>query len=249
MSEPAALPLDLLVRRLGAHASVDANELSVLCGLRGTTRSLRSSAYILREGEPQRHCAILISGFAFRQKTTGEGARQILALHIPGDPLDFQTLYLDRADHNVQALGPAEVVLVPRADVQALLENRPTVARAVVTNLLIEASMAREWLLNIGRRSAKARVAHLLCEFAIRMDAQGIGGPNGYELPMTQEELGDALGLTAVHVNRTLKRLENEGVLRRRGRKIAFADWREMARIGDFSDRYLHLPESLTGEK
>lgn len=243
MSEPAALPLDLLARRLGAHAQLDADDLGGLCGLRGTVRTLRAAAYILREGEPQRHCAILLAGFAFRQKLTGDGARQIVALHIPGDPLDFQTLYLDRADHNVQALGRAEVLLVPRTDVQALLESRPAVARAVVMNLLIEASMAREWLLNTGRRGARARVAHLLCEFAVRMDAQGLGGPDSYELPMTQEELGDALGLTAVHVNRTLKRLEVDGALRRRGRRIVFTDWHAMARIGDFSDRYLHLPD------
>lgn len=246
MPEPAALSLDLLARRLGARSPLDADDLGKLCALRGAVRTLRSSTYILREGEPQRQCAILIAGYAVRQKTTGDGARQILALHIPGDPLDFQTLYLDRADHNVQALGRAEVLFVHRTDVQALLENRPAVARAVVMNLLIEASIAREWLLNTGRRSARARVAHLLCEFAARIDAQGLGDRKSYELPMTQEELGDALGLTAVHVNRTLKRLEADGVLRRRGRRIMFANWQEMARIGDFSDRYLHLPDEVS---
>ena len=202
--------------------------------------SLEPAAYIVREGEKPQSCAFLLSGFAFRQKLTSEGARQIVSLHIPGDALDFQSLYLAAADHNVQALTRVELLVMPRADVQRLLEARPAIAHAVIVNILIEASITREWVLNVGRRDARTRLAHLLCEFARRMDALGLGDGHNYELPMTQEQLGDALGLTSVHINRTLKALEAEGAITRQGRRVQFSDWEKMRRIADFSALYLH---------
>src|SRR6185295_170205 len=116
----------------------------------------------------------------------------------PGEAIDLQNIFLDEADHSVQMLTRGEVAFVPRAQLQALVRTRPAIANAVLIATLVEASIFREWVLNIGRRDSRARLAHVLCEFAIRLDAAGLADALGYELPMTQEQLADALGLTPV---------------------------------------------------
>lgn len=234
------LPLTMLVQRLASLSPLDDDDRAALLELNGAVRTLEPATYLIREGEPPRTNAFLLSGFALRQKLTSDGARQIVGLQIPGDPLDFQLLYADAADHNVQTLTRAQVLVVPRPAVQELIETRPAIARAIMISILSDAAIVREWLLNVGRRDSRARLAHLLCEFTARMKAHGMDGPAAYELPMTQEQLGDALGLTAVHVNRTLRSLEAEGVLTRRGRRVEFNDWERIRRIADFSELYLH---------
>ena len=235
--------LRLLHRQLANRSPLSVQDRDALLALPHLRRTLEPATYLVREGETLEHCAVLIEGFVFRQKLTRDGNRQIVSIQIPGDPLDFQQLYLDVADHNVQALTRADVALVPRAAIETLIAERPAVARAVAVNNQVAASIGREWQLNIGRRNARARLAHLLCEFACRMEAQGLAGNHGSELPMTQEQFGDALGLTSVHVNRTLKQLEREGVIRRNGRRIGFDDWDAIRSVAGFSSLYLHLQD------
>ncbi len=199
----------------------------------------------MREGDPPHQCGILLGGFAYRQKLTGDGARQIVSLHIPGEPLDFQNLFLDEADHSVQTLTRADIAFVARSQFQDLIWSRPAIANAILMYILVEASIFREWVLNVTRRDARARLAHILCEVGIRLDAVGLAEQFGYELPMTQEQLADALGLTPVHVNRTLKALESEGLIERRKRHLSFPDWRRLREVADFNPRYLHLAQSV----
>ena len=189
---------------------------------------------------------MLIDGFAYRQKLTGSGDRQIISLHVPGDVLDLQNLYLDVSDHNMQTLTRAEVAYVPRAALREIVTTHPAISHAVLVASLIDASILREWILNIGRRDSRSRIAHLLCEFAVRLDATRTPGIRGYDLPMTQEQLGDALGLTAVHVNRMLKALETDGLIVRNKRSIGFPDVDALRDVADFSARYLHLDQQLT---
>ena len=118
---------------------------------------------------------------------------------------------------------------------------RPAIGAAIIKSTLVEASIVREWVVNVGRRDARERIAHLLCEFAVRLEMRGLS-PGGFELPMTQEQLADATGLTPVHVNRVLKALEAEGLITRQRRHIQFPDWRALQQAGDFSRQYLHLP-------
>ena len=147
------------------------------------------------------------------------------------------------ADHSVQMLTRGDVATVLRTDLQQLTRERPNVAHAILINILVEASISREWIYNVGRRDARSRAAHLLCELAVRLDAEGLSQEYGYELPMTQEQLGDALGLTSVHVNRTLKSLEADGLIVRTKRTINFPDWHKMRHVADFNQRYLHLEQ------
>ena len=233
--------LDLLVRKLTLRAELSPDDRAAILALPHTIKTVDASTYLVREGELPGPCAVLLSGFGYRHKLTGDGARQIIAVHIPGEALDFQHLFLDLADHNVQTLTRCEVALVPRQAIRDLMLARPAVANAIMIYILAEASVFREWIMNVGRRHAKARIAHLLCEFAIRLDAQGLSDPAGYTLPMTQEQIGDATGLTSVHVNRMLKALEADGLVSRKGRNLSFPRWQALRDVGDFGERYLHL--------
>ena len=234
-------PLGLLLRKLETHSTLDPEDREAICSLPFTLKTLEPQSYTVREGDAPTQCGVLVSGFAYRQKLTGDGSRQIVALHIPGEALDFQSLFLDVADHNVQTLTRAEVAFIPRRELQELARSRAAIGHAILVTILVEASIFREWVLNVGRRDSRTRTAHLLCEFAIRLDAQGLAEDYGYHLPMTQEQLADALGLTPVHVNRTLKGLEAEGLISREGRQVSFPDWRRLREAADFNQRYLHL--------
>ncbi|RYF03171.1 MAG: Crp/Fnr family transcriptional regulator [Oxalobacteraceae bacterium] len=175
------------------------------------------------------------------------GTRQIVAIQLVGDALDLQHLYLDRADHNVQALTAITVAQIARSDLQALSSARPPILQAITVSNLIEASIAREWLLNIGRRSAVQRVAHLFCELAVRFEHQGLGDPQNLVLPMTQEQIGEATALTGVHVNRTIKVLHESKVIARNGRAIALTNWSMLKSIAEFNPDYLHQHQQVIG--
>ena len=234
-------PLDLLVREIRTHVKLGDVDAQAVLALPYRVRQLDPGAYIIREGDQPTHCCLLVDGFAIRQKVTGTGARQILALCIPGDAVDLQNTFLDVSDHGVQMLTRGQVVDIPRHALQELLLANSTVGSAIMQMTLIEASILREWVVNVGRRDARERIAHVLCEFAVRLEQRGLHGMKGFELPMTQEQLADTTGLTPVHVNRVLKALEAEGLINRNRRLIRFDDWRALQAAGDFSRRYLHI--------
>lgn len=241
----SSTPNERMIEKLARRATLDPDDRAALAEMPCTLRTLQASAYLLREGEPARlNCSYILSGFAFRQKLTAEGARQIVSVHMPGDFLDFQHLFLRVADHNVQALTRLTIAEISCEVLQELALARPAIGRAIWIDGLIEASIYREWILNVGRRDARARIAHILCEFAVRMRAAGMVNDNGYELPMTQEQLGDAVGLTSVHVNRTLKGLVADGLVRFDRRNLSILDWDGIREVGGFSSMYLHLDQS-----
>ncbi len=236
-----AHPLDLMVQFLAARAELSGDDQDAVRALPFTLRTVPRASYLVREGDRVTHCNVLVQGFVYRHKVAASGARQIVSLHIPGEALDCQSLYLNYVDHNAQTLTQAEIATVPMAALRALVAERSAVAAAIIHSLLIEASVLREWVLNVGKRTARERLAHLFCEYALRLDRQGLSSGSDYELPMTQEQLGDALGLTGVHVNRSLRALREEGLIQTRGRIISFPDIRRLREVADFGELYLHL--------
>ena len=239
-------PLSLLLRQLEAQGPLPAEDRALILGLPYRLRRLDAGSYLLREGDVPAHCSVLVTGYAFRQKVTGSGARQILSICIPGDAVDLQNMFLDISDHGVQLLTQAKVADIPRDVLQDLVLANPRIGHAMIELTLIESSILREWVVNVGRRDARARVAHILCEFAVRLEQRGLTTDHGFELPMTQEQLADATGLTSVHVNRVLRSLESDGLINRRRRQIHFDDWRALQDAGDFSRRYLHVSDHDT---
>src|SRR3954454_16383883 len=156
--------------------------------------------------------------------------------------VDLQNSLLGRADHSVQMLSRGKIAMIPRHEIIRIAFERPAIGKAMWTDTLVDGSIFREWGANVGRRDAPTRVAHLLCEFSLRLKVAGLGEQSNYELPMTQEQLADATGLTSVHVNRTLRALDAAGLIERSNpRRIEIGDWRKLADVGDFDSSYLHL--------
>jgi CRP-like cAMP-binding protein len=234
------------LRKLEKRAPFSVEDRAAFRALPFHTRSLSAGSYILRERDEIRNCCILLSGFAYRSKVVGNGGRQILSIHIPGDVVDIQHAMLSVADHNIQMLTAGEVALVPAAAVKELAFKHPTIGQALWLETLVDGSIFREWIANVGRRDARTRIAHLLCEFTVRLHTAGLTNSNRYQLPMTQEQLGDATGLTGVHVNRTMQSLRSEGLIRSDKRAITIEDWKALTVVGDFDTAYLH-PEAAQG--
>jgi CRP-like cAMP-binding protein len=158
--------------------------------------------------------------------------------------VDLQNSLLGKADHSVQMLTAGEVALIPREEIVRIAFERPAIGKALWIDTLVEGSISREWIANVGRRNSRERIAHFLCEFGLRLSHAGLAEEQNYELPMTQDQLADTTGLTPVHVNRTLKSLEAEGLIERASPKsIRIGDWKNLADVGDFDSGYLHMKE------
>jgi CRP-like cAMP-binding protein len=233
-----------MVCKLAYWAEFDAADEDAILNLPHRTKRIERLGYIAREREKISHSCLLVSGFAIRHKIVASGARQIVAIHMDGDLVDLQNSFLEVADHSVQVITDAEVALIPRHAIRELAFDRPRVGMAMWFDTLVDASIFREWIANVGRRDAHARIAHLLCEFSLRLKVAGLGEATDYELPMTQEHIADCTGLTPVHVNRMLKLLETEKLISRRSsRSVTIGNWRKLASAGDFDSNYLHLRE------
>jgi CRP-like cAMP-binding protein len=237
----ATTPIDRIIRRLETRTPLDETDRDAIRELPITRGTMDPATYLVREGEAPEYCAILLSGFAYRHKVTAGGERQIIAVHMPGEFLDLQNSLLEVADHNVQALTRTEVAIIPVAALRNLARERPAVGVAMWIDTLIDAAIFREWIVNVGRRDSITRIAHLICEFALRLRDAGLAGEYRYELPMTQEQIADAVGLTPVHVNRVLKELGRRLLIMRDKRAVTILDWDRLRQIGDFSTRYLHF--------
>lgn len=236
--------LEPLVDKLAYRADLDAGDRAAIMALPFTLKRMERSQFIVRERELATHSCVMLSGFSVRSKMVATGDRQIVAIHMKGEIVDLQNSLLKVADHSVQMLTSGKVALIPRNEVVRLTLERPKIGHAMWIDTLVDASIFREWIANVGRRDARTRIAHLLCEFALRLKSTGLGDETGYELPMTQDQLADATGLTPVHVNRTLKVLEHERLIERATpRAVHIADWRKLADAGDFDSHYLHMRE------
>jgi CRP-like cAMP-binding protein len=239
---PGRSTLEPMLRKLEYWHKFDADDRAAVLALPHTVKTLEHNHYIVREFDRAEYSCVLLSGYAVRQKIVVGGARQILSVHMKGDLVDLQNSLLKCADHGVQMLTAGKIAMVPREAIIKLAFERPSVGKAMWIDTLVDASIFREWIANVGRRDARTRVAHILCEFSLRLKVAGLGEQNGYEMPMTQEQLGDATGLTSVHINRTLKALEVDGLIERTTpRSIVVGDWRKLAETGDFNSGYLHL--------
>lgn len=244
MSSTSINPLVNLVEKLARHMQISLVDCIKLLELPHSSSFIDAGKYLLRDGDIHHDCGLLVSGFCCRHRVSSEGLRQIVAIHIPGEIYDLQQLYFGTADSSVQTLTRCEVVTISHQAIRQLVANRPSVERALFATMMVELSISREWMLNIGRRDGRTRLAHLLCELAYRLDRPGLPPGQAYELPMTQEQLGDALGLTAVHINRSLKGLVRDGLVGQSRRGVTIPNWELLVAEAGFNNRYLHMNSS-----
>jgi CRP-like cAMP-binding protein len=230
-----------MLRKLRLWADLRPEQEQALLDLPHGVVTLEKQHVVVREGDDVSHCWLVLSGYCVRFKYVGNGSRQIVSIHMKGDLVDLHNALLGKADHGVQTLTACRMAKIPIEPFRVLSDREPAIKDAVWIDTLVDASIHREWVANIGRRDATTRVAHLLCEFALKMDAIGLEQLD-YELPMTQDQLADATGLTAVHVNRVLQGLAADGLIERVTSKSVFiGDWKRLAAAGDFHRGYLHL--------
>lgn len=229
-----------MIDKLRRRSPLGAIEVQALMDLPCKLSIHSPGTYLVREGDTSDSCVLIRAGFLIGSKITGAGARQILSIHLCGDLVNLHHDLLGEADYSIQALTRTEVVHIPHKAMGDVAKAHPAIARALYRDALVDGAILREWLLNMGRRTAQQRICHLLCELTLRQEDAGLGKGLSYEWPMTQEQIGDAAGLTGVHVNRTLQYMRKIGLIDTRNRSVRINDWAALQRAGDFNRAYLH---------
>lgn len=233
-----------LVRKLETSSPLPFEEREQLLRLPLTLKRFEGGQDIVSEGERTKQCCLVSEGLVCRYKIVGDGQRQILSLHLPGDIPDIHSLLVEQMDHNLGTLTPATVGFIPHEAVKALTRSYYRIAEAFWRETLVEASIYREWMVGIGRRSAPSRIAHLFCEFITKMTAIGLSDGVTCELPLTQSEIADALGLSTVHMNKKLREIRQAGLVRVRSSRLTILDWNGLCELAEFDPNYLHLRRS-----
>jgi CRP-like cAMP-binding protein len=237
-----AFPVHLpLIRHLELLAPLNAGDIEVLQALPIRTGHIGARQDLNAEACAHHDLCIVLDGLACRSKATCEGARQILSLHIAGEIVDLPALFAGRMDCSISAITALRVGYVARDALLRTLRDHPHLASAFSLVASADAAIAREWICNLGRRSARERVAHLLCEFYVRTSAAGLAEDGVIDLPLTQSEFADATGISVVHVNRVLKGLRHDNLLRRSSKRYILLDWPGLKRAAGFDERYLNL--------
>jgi CRP-like cAMP-binding protein len=221
-------------------ACLSGEERRTLEAAASPVRPFRAGTDLIREGGLTNRLYIVARGWAYRFKTTRGGSRQIVALLVPGDIANLDSLMLDRPDYGVRALTAAELVAIPRERALALAGEHAGIAKALARLAMVENANLSQWALCLGRHSAQQRIAHLLCELSARVTGSS-EDPSSFELPMTQEQIADTVGLTPVHVNRTMQQLRSDGLIVTAGRSIMFPDAARLREVGEFDSAYLHI--------
>lgn len=232
-----------MVRKLAARSPLGAEERQALLDLPCQLVNRKPGAYLVREGERFHHCIVLRTGFVHLGKTTSTGRRQILSIYLGGDIVDLQSCVLDNTTYAVQALTNVQAACIPHGALMAAAQAHSGIAMALWRETVVDNSIAREWIFNVGRRTARQRIAHLFCEIALRQEIAGLCAGPVYEMPMTQEQIGDATGLTTVHVNRTVQALRTASLIQTAGRWMTILDWQGLKAEADFRSDYLHPVE------
>ncbi|WP_375460006.1 Crp/Fnr family transcriptional regulator [uncultured Enterovirga sp.] len=238
-----------LVRKLESIFALSEDEKSAIAALPMRVAALGADQDIAREGDSPSHCCLILGGYAAVTKLLLTGQRQITAFQIAGDMPDLLSLHLETMDSGISTLTPCQVAFIEHKAIRDLCRQFPRITDALWRATLIEASIFKEWIANVGQRTAYPRLAHLLCETLVRSEAVGLAEDHTCEFPVTQRELGEATGMTEVHVNRTLKALKDAGLISLNAKKLQATDWAGLKGAGQFDAGYLHLAASKIDQR
>ena len=226
-----------MIRKLESIFTLSEDERHALQTLPMQVVAIRTDQAIVREGDsPSRSCLIL-SGFAATYKVTAQGKRQIVSFNLPGDLPDLQSLHLTVLDNSIATISPCSVGFIQHEDLRDICDRYPRLTAAFWRETLIDAAIFLEWVLNVGRRDAYTRMAHVLCELLTRLRAVGLVEDHACDLPITQGEFG----VSTVHVNRVLQQLRADGRIELTGDGLKVPDWDRLKEAGEFDPTYLHL--------
>jgi CRP-like cAMP-binding protein len=240
------VPAHPINRKLESIFALSPEERSAIADLPLHVRQFDAGQDVSREQDRPSQCCVVLEGLACRYKILRGGRRQIFSFHIPGDIPDLQSLHIEVMDHNLATIVPSKVGFIPHHVMRTFLRAHPRISDVFWRDTLIEAAIFREWIANVGGRAARPRMAHIICEMFVRLRATGAIAADTYELPLpiTQTELGHALGLSLVHVNRTLQSLRKDELISHNRSSIFIKDWPGLQAAGEFDPTYLHLREN-----
>lgn len=227
--------------KIAAHTPLSEAERAALGSLLTRIQSIETGGQIAAAGEPLDVATIVVEGVVARSKLLPDGRRQILSFLLPGDFVDAFASVLKRRDDNLEAISAARVAVVPQTRVAEVAARFPRLYEAFLREAFIEGSIAREWVLNVGQRTADESLAHLICEFATRMEAVGLARDGLVAFPFKQQQLADALGLSTIHLNRVLRSLRASGFIRLEARSLTVLDSATLCRMSHFNPDYLHF--------
>ena len=214
-------------------------EKAVLAGAIACTETYGPGQTIVPEGVPQSSSRLLLTGMVGRSKTLPSGARQFTELHIAGDFVDLHSFLLKELEHDVVALSPVEMAVVPHEHLRRITETEPHLTRVLWLTTLIDASIHRQWIVSAGRRSAVEQMAHLFCELLVRLQAVGLSDGRSFALPLTQQQISDVCGLSPVHVNRVAQELRQAGLVEWSRGEVTAPDFERLAAFAQFDPAYL----------
>jgi CRP-like cAMP-binding protein len=238
---PAGWTNNPLILKLESLATLSDDDRAVLERISAKPQLVPAGTDLIREGDKPDGVYLILDGIACRYKLRASGARQIMAYLVPGDYCDLDVAMLKAMDHAIGTLSACQVVRIDLDTIQGLLRDHPGITHALRLATLVDEATLREWLVNVGCRSADERIAHLMCELLLRLRAVGRTAGDGYALPITQEDLADTTGLTSVHVNRMLRSLKQRGLIELSGRQLQILDLDGLEALAEFKPNYLHL--------
>jgi CRP-like cAMP-binding protein len=236
---PGTSAIELYVAKLERRRPLSRAARESFLHLPIQVRSHEANYDILREGEEPTHSCLVGSGLVSRFKTLRNGSRQIVSFHLPGDMVDLQSSLLLTADCGFRSHTPVQIGRVAHRDVLQLAAEFPEIGRALWFDTLIDAAIFREWTVNVGRRNSREATAHLLLEFAWRYERCGELDGDSFELPVSQSDLSDALGISPVHLNRTLQWLRSERLISTHSRTVVLQNRPALTRLAGFDPTYL----------
>lgn len=238
-----------LLRKLSLAARFTPEETALLEELaRERTRRVAPREDIAHEGERRRALFLVVEGWAARYKALEDGRRQILGFALPGDMCEQHAFAVSRCDHGLSAITAVTVAEIGQSRLADIVQASPRIARALAWCDVAAASIQREWIVNLGQRTAFERMAHLICELFTRLGAIGHTQGSTCELPVTQAMLADAMGISAVHVNRTIQELRAAGLITLRGKSLTIHDLTALQQAALFTPGYLHLDEGMAAQ-
>ena len=232
---------DALFKRLSCIGELTGNDADALIRIKGEVRTVQKGTDILSAGDVPHFSVVVLKGFLCRHIWKRDGSRQIHSFYMPTDAPCLETLHIDYMDNSLGAVVPSCVGIIPHPEMFRLMEERPRVQALLWRETLVQAAVFREWLARNSTLTAPSAMAHLFCEMFVRAEAAGLLLANSCEMPTTQETLAHALGLTAVHVNRTLQLLRESGLVDLKNGRLYIHDYEKLAELGQFDPHYLHL--------
>jgi CRP-like cAMP-binding protein len=233
--------LEVLVRKLEHGAELSKADITALESAVASVKQIETHEDLIEEGDRPEFVHVVLEGFACRYKLLEDGGRQIMAWLVPGDFCDLHIAILGEMDHNIGTLSSSKIALIRPDAVIELTQTSASLSKALWWASLVDEAILREWLVGMGRRPADRQIAHLLCELLTRMQAVGRAPGNVLKMPVTQAQLADSVGLTTVHVNRTVMHLRELGLITWRDKALTIADVDGLQAFAGFDANYLHL--------